>query len=390
MKRHQTRFWTTARAALLAVFLTACGGGVGSGGTGTFTYGPVTGFGSVIVSGIRFDDSQARVEDDTGSGRGREALKLGMVVAVESDAVAATASGRQATAATVRFGSVLVGPVTSIDVAGGSLVAVGQTVKLTSITVFDDSLGGPSAVQAGRLIEVHGFVDAATQSIIATRVESADATVASYKVRGAVTELDTAAKTLRIGADVFNYAAATDVPSDLANSKLVTVRLKKAQAAGRWDVISFGTVRLSQPQGERDQADIRGVVTSLTSSARFVLNDTAIDASKASFPDGTAGLVVGARAKAEGKFDGGTLIADKVEIDSDSKIIGDGIDLRGAIESVDAAAKTFKLRGSTVYYGGSVRFDKGSEADLKVGREVRVKGVLSTDRTRVEATRIEF
>ena len=53
---------------LLAAFalLTGCGGGGGvdSGGTGvtpSVSAGPITGFGSVIVAGVRFDDSTATV-----------------------------------------------------------------------------------------------------------------------------------------------------------------------------------------------------------------------------------------------------------------------------------------------------------------------------------------
>jgi hypothetical protein len=75
----------TRREGLLALIggvaaLSGCGGGggdvgvgtgtgvasVGSGGTGSFSSGAITGFGSIIVNGVRFDDSQARVTDDDG------------------------------------------------------------------------------------------------------------------------------------------------------------------------------------------------------------------------------------------------------------------------------------------------------------------------------------
>jgi hypothetical protein len=51
---------------------------------------------------------------------------------------------------------------------------------------------------------------------------------------------------------------------------------------------------------------------------------------------------------------------------------------------------TFALRGVTVWYGGTVSYPNGTVADLAIGKKVDVYGVLSTDRTRLEATRIVF
>ena len=76
-------------AAGLSVLLAACGGGgggdiagVGTGGTGTISstvsVGPISGFGSIIVAGVRFDDTTATVTDEDGTVRSRDDLKLGM------------------------------------------------------------------------------------------------------------------------------------------------------------------------------------------------------------------------------------------------------------------------------------------------------------------------
>ncbi len=372
------------------VVLVGCGGGVGTGGTGTYTYGPINGFGSIIVGGVRFDDSTARVEDDGGSGRSAGDLKLGMTVAVESDAITAGTSGAQATASVVRYGSVLVAPVTSIDSVASSLVALGQTVQVTSTTVIDDSLGSLAALQVGRVIEVHGLVDTAGQRIVATRLEAAPAND-TFKVRGAVAALDATAKTFRLGAATFNYGNAATAPNALVNGQLVTVRVAAAPVAGAYVVSSFGGGVSSKPDGDRDGASVRGVVTAFTSLSNFRVNDTAVDATGAAFPDGSAGVVAGARVKVEGRFSGGKLLANKVEVDSEAKIQGEGIDLRGTIESLSAGDKTFRLRGSTVFYGmPGIRYDDGSEADLTTGRKVEVKGVLSSDGKRVEAQRIKI
>ena len=60
------------------------------------------------------------------------------------------------------------------------------------------------------------------------------------------------------------------------------------------------------------------------------------------------------------------------------------------MSNLNTVAKTFALRGVTVWYGGTVEYRDGSEATLANGRRVEVKGVLSTDRTRLEARRVEF
>ena len=74
-------------AAGLAMLVVACGGGVGSGGTGGFASGPISGFGSVIVNGVRFDDTFATVVDGDGTTRTRDDLRLGMTVDIDSGAI---------------------------------------------------------------------------------------------------------------------------------------------------------------------------------------------------------------------------------------------------------------------------------------------------------------
>jgi hypothetical protein len=73
----------------VALMLTACGGGgndaAPSNGANTelVSEGVISGFGSVIVNGVRFDDSKAKVEDEDeeeNSARSKDDLRLGMVV----------------------------------------------------------------------------------------------------------------------------------------------------------------------------------------------------------------------------------------------------------------------------------------------------------------------
>ncbi len=393
----QRRSFLLAAPGLITMIsgLGGCGGGVGTGGTGdlssNYTYGQISGFGSVIVNGVRYDDSAAQVLDDRGVSRSRDELRLGMTVSIDSDAITQGTTGPQAKAGVVRFGTVLEAPISSIDMAGSQFVALGQTVRVQTTTVFDDSLAsGIAALSVGMPVEVHGYVDSTSQSIIATRIEGFTP-AGVFKARGVVTSLDAAARSLHIGSADFDYSAATDVPASLAVGQLITVYVQSVPGtSGRWLVSRFNSASISSPSGDHDSADVRGVVTAFTDTTNFVVNDVRVDARSASFPDGT-GFGLGSRVKVEGRVESGVLIASEVEIDSDDDVRDEGIELHGQIESVDAASLTFRLRGSTVFYGASsVEFEDGTAADIAVGREVEVKGKLSADGTQVVAEKIEF
>jgi hypothetical protein len=119
-----------ACATLAAALLHACGGGVEGQGTGSvssYSEGPISGFGSIIVNGVHFDESQAAISDDDGNLLSAADLKLGMTVRIDGGAIDRTLG--TAVADAVRVGSDLIGPVSANDVVGGRLTMLGQTVR---------------------------------------------------------------------------------------------------------------------------------------------------------------------------------------------------------------------------------------------------------------------
>ena len=378
---------TFCRLCLLTLLLAACGGGVETGGTGptggSYVEGPITGFGSIIVGGVRFDDSTAVVEDN-GSGSSRDNLRLGMRVEVESGAIADDGSGgRVATATRVRFASDLIGPVTAADPRGAQIGVIGQAVRITAATVVDGAPGGAASLAVGDIVEVHGFP--AIDGYVATRIERRSNAPAAFRVRGLVSDL--APPTLRIGSQTFDLTA-TGVPAGLASGQFVRMTVGTAQVAGRWRVTAI-TVE-SRRVEDRDEAEVEGLITAFTSTARFTVNGIDVDASAARFEDGPNGVVLGARVKVRGRSVGGTLIAATVDLRSDDDAFNEGVDLREVITDLNAGAQTFRVRGITVFYGNGPEFRNGNVDDLANGRRVRVRGFLSSDRTRAIATRIEF
>src|SRR5262245_11798717 len=149
-----------ARVALIGILLVlgACGGGSnngqlgGSEGTG-LARGAITGFGSIFVNGVEFSTTGATFTIDGSPGTESE-LHVGDVVTIEGTI---NSNGRTGTATRVSFDDEVEGPVSSLDVAGGSFVVLGQTVRVDGGTSFDSGLGGLAALAVGDVVEVSGF-----------------------------------------------------------------------------------------------------------------------------------------------------------------------------------------------------------------------------------------
>ena len=385
-------------ASVLAFTLVACGGGGGDAGpaslgnspvSASYTEGTLTGFGSIIVNGVRFDESSASVSDDAGQAQSSSALKLGMRLEVDS----ASVSGGAAKATAVRFGSALVGPVSAKDAAAQTVTVLGQTVDISATTVFDATLsGGLSAISTGAVLEIHGLTNAATGHLLATRVESESGATA-FKLRGVVAALNTSAKTFAIGGAVIDYSgiAAANLPATLANGVTLRVLLSTTpNASAQWVATALGQgARKGGP--DKAQALLRGSISAFTSSTSFSVNGLAVDASGARFSDGSAGLGLGVQVEVAGTLTNGVLVASAVELEAAHQ--GDDsrrFELHGAITALDTTAKTFTLRGVNVSYAGTVSFSHGTAADLALGKKVAVKGGIGSTRTLVQATAIDF
>jgi Domain of unknown function (DUF5666) len=455
-------------AGILMVFavlaVVACGGGgssvasVGSGGTGTvgtvntFNIGTITGFGSVFVNGVRFDDSSASVNDEDGA-RSLNDLRLGMVVRVQGSV---NASG-SATASSFAFDSELLGPVRSINTGSKTLVILGQTVVVDTNTVFDSSLpSGFSSLQATQTIEVHGYLNPSANTLQATFVELKN-NPNRYKLSGTVTNLQSISKTFQIGQETINFTgtSTTDIPAGVANGQLIKVRLTPSTSNSGGE-LQAGSLRSgsSNLPSNNDRTNIEGLVSAVTSATQFSVDGVQIDARNASFTNGSVGLVVGARVEVKGALVSGTLVATEIKLKqsnsgsggssgsgssgggssasggSDTTTTGGNtssggstsgggtsgggtsgggtnggnstngststdvssteIELRGPISNLNPNSKTFVVRGVVVSFGGTVQYDGGSQANLINGATVQVKGQTSITSSTITATRLKF
>ena len=384
---------TFGRTLLMCLFLVACGGGVESGGTGgnasaSYVSGPITGFGSVVVGGVRFDDTTAAVTDAEGDSRSRDDLKLGMTITVRGTPIAGDGSSA---ATSIVVGSAIIGPVSAIDSGAATLTVLGQPVDVFSTTVFDESLGGAlAALSVGDVVEVYALLDTATQRYRATRIERKKVALV-YQLRGVVTTLNTSTRSFAVGSQRISYDALSggDVPVGLENGSIVRVVLRIVPVAGVREALRL-RLGVTAPR-DFDEVRIEGLISAFESSAVFSVDGVPVDAARASFPDGTAGLAKGVRVALRGVVNNGVLSATRVQIKSPSQVENEGFELRGLITGLDTTALRFTLRGVSVDYSGPVEYRNGTQADLLFPNiEVEVEGRLSSDGTRLVATQIEF
>jgi len=391
------RTWAGLWATALATALLACGGGVESGGgSGApvvgFSQGPITGFGSIVVNGIHYDETAAKVLAEDGSTRTAADLKLGMTVEIDSgevDRVAGTA-----VATTVRVHSELLGPVSASDLAAGTLTVLGETVQVTASTVFDSRLtGGQVAVAVGSLVEVYALYDPVANVYAARRIEPVSAAT-RYKVRGPVSALDTGAKTFRIGSASFLYGTA---PAGLADGQQVSVQVQTSRdAQGRWVVGALGETERQLDDGT--EVELEGVISSYVSISNFQVGGQAANASGASVSPAGATLAAGVRVEVHGRVSGGVLQVTEVEVKQAEDGGGSGDDggglsykAEGKITALDTTAKTFVVTTSDGVHATAFSYANyaGSNvSQLALNKKVEVKGTLAADGITINVTEI--
>lgn len=380
--------------ALLPAALAACGGGgADSAGAGSAPVaaketanGPVTGFGSLIVEGMRYDDSAATVIIDidptapqTGAASG---IALGMQVEV-----AATGS----TAETITVSAAVIGRIQSVG--NDSFVAAGQTIAVSTDPAAPTYFEGASGIidlAVGNFVEVHGSRDAAGV-IVASRVELKDPRSAQIvRVVGTVGGLDPAGKTFTIGGLLVAYDDNTRIApagQALADGQLVVVFSNTAVAGSR---LQAKAIRVTRRQAEDGSAmRIGGLIRGLDFTAKsFVLDGFQVNGAGATYVGGTsADLANGRRIRVIGSFEAGKVVAREIRFRRHQE--GDHeVGLTGAITDFVTTA-SFRIRGVPVDSSASgVVFVGGTAGNLGEGVVVRVDG--DVDGNVVKAARIEF
>ena len=362
----------TRRIAFALCALTVLGscGGVDSGGTGAPTEslasGPVSGLGSVIVNGVRFDDSTAVIVDQDGNPLNADQLQVGMTIRIDAAAVGSANGVQTASALTIRRVSEIVGPVDSISVAGMAITVLGQSVRVTAATWFDPSLiGGVSVLAAGQVVEVWAQYNARTNEYVATRI-APHGNSTSFELRGPLTSIGPAPGNFTVGGLTISAAsiAAGSLPV-LNLGDFVRVSLAITPVNGVWT--ASGVTPGNTPLPDRSDVRLAGRISSFTSVAQFVVNGQTVDASGAVFSGGAAGVTLGARVAAVGSSSHGVLEAAVVTLLGDETLANSPFELHGAITSLNAAVGTLEVRGVTINYSSASRVFRRQHRGLGFG-----------------------
>ncbi len=363
---------------LLASALSACGGGGGGDSTVTpppppppptggiirtgIAAGPISTFGSVVVNGVRYDTSSATFTINGSPGTESD-LRVGDVVVISGTL---DEDGTTGTADEVTFEDAVTGPVDSVDLPGSSLVVLGQTVRVSPDTSFDDSFSPASldGVTVGQIVEVSGQFDA-NGDIAATRLEPKPAGT-QFEVHGNVAMLDAANQEFMLGTLVVDYSMATldNFPGGQI-SEGDFVEAKGAALGGAGELLAT-SVEFESPFPdvvEDDFAEIEGFITRFVDATDFDVAGFPVTTNAQTVYEGgtEADLGLNIKVEVEGVINGsGVLVADKVDIRRAKAVRATAL-----IDSVDAANSSVVLLGITVKTDDLTRFEDKSSADVE-------------------------
>jgi hypothetical protein len=380
------------RAGLLLAMLGGCGGGVDSGGTGgaaVYASGPINGFGSIIVNGVRFDDSSPglTVSDDDGGSRNKSELKLGMVVEVRGSAIATDASGASSsTASSITVGSEIVGPIGSISLGTSSFVVLGRTIDVQPTTTVFADVGGLAGLASNDIVEVYGLYNAAGDRFTATRIERKSGPVSTYRIRGPISGLVAGTPRFSIGSELIDYSAlGSGLPANFINTAVVRVRVSATQQVpGVWNATQLRD-GVSRPD-DGQHSKLEGLIDDYT-AAGFSIGGVPVTtgAGVTIAPPGSP-LADGTRVEVEGTFANGVLAASRIEVEDFSG--KPEFEFRGTVEAFTPNIVTLH-GGISVGYDGNTQFKDIPPGGLALGAKVEIKARLESG-TQLVANEIKF
>jgi hypothetical protein len=295
----------------------------------------------------------------------------------------------------VTFDDAVEGPVQSVDVAGGTIVVLGQTVHVDGGTSFDNSSANCrlESLTPGTVIEVSGFRTSASE-IRATRIECR-AAGQEFEVTGIVRNLDTNQRRFQVADLVVDYSQAQlqDFPAGQpANGQ--NVEVKGTTFAGGMLTATRVQFKDASIQGNTgDRVELEGLVTRFASTADFDVSGQRVSTSGGTnFQNCGATLAVNSFVEVEGTLSAGVINASKVECKA-----GTNLRVTATVDSINVAGNSLTVIGIPITVSANTRFEDQSNADvspfrlsdLRVGDFVEVRGGPGTAPNSIAAELLE-
>ena len=339
---------------------------------GAVVVGPITGFGSVVVSGVRFDVAGARLATEDRASVAQGDLRLGMLVEVQGRM---EADGITGVAASVRAFGEIRAPIESIDVATGLLRIGGVAVQVDAATVLDP-FAGLSALRVGDYVEVYGIAGAAGEALFAFRLAAVPRPAAGglpFKTRGVVTALDAGARRFRIGSLTISYAGISTTAGPVTEGQVLVVESAQLPTSG---AVEAASLTVEAPFGfTRDIATkVEGPIGAFRSVSDFKVSGVRVDASSASLaPDVAGRLRNGLKVVATGFWMDQRVVAQSVVVEETGQ--GARFEYTGVVGNFLAPA-SFDLAGQRFTLPERVQFVPGNRGlqDLRNGVRAEVRG----------------
>jgi Domain of unknown function (DUF5666) len=383
-----------AMLCIVAGVLVACGGGTnvasspGTGGTGITATGPVAGFGSVIVNGTRFDDTNARVQID-GDTLWPSNLRLGMVANVTgvksyAPVTATSIVTATGTANTIEVWSIAQGSVTNV-VSPDKFTVAGMAMVTDAGTVLDGAMS---------------VNDLTSQSVVKVWGQPTTSDFNQWSVTR-LQVLGAAADTVSTGKVVLNGTTPTLHGVVLANSPVKLLDGMLVRAVGSLSSSPTGSTltvsRISAlPGATSGYAEVQGVVTSvvlgtgtttISKVTRFNIGTIVVDISNATLSPAGANIAQGSRIEVEGTWNAGVLVATKAEVKSTAQI--QEVEIEGKIDQFTSVSN-FIVRGQRCDASGLTKVGNGTLGSLTVGKRVQLHGVKNGDVVKVTELEIKL
>lgn len=413
-------------------FLAACGGGGGDqsnddtavrwstnpAGAATFSgvsaayQGAISGLGSIVVNGVRFETTDAVVNDsddfstryDSSTSTFNSPLALGMTVALFGDVDDAQNLGR---AARIRVVGGVRGAMGAVDTTALTLTLPTQTIQLSAATTYGGTSDGTStgsavtnltqlaALRNNPLLTVYGLPQSDGR-FLATRVvvTHAAAHAMDVAVRGTITAMSGSSYTVKTDANnsiTVNCSSCTIQPS--GNTPVVgdAVRVLATDihqwtsptlTASRLQLVNASYLtRFEGSPSAASYAKIKGVA--VADGSRWRVGGVEVSG---------VTLTAGTFYEVKGAWSGGVLAATRVEAEGTRSFTDSANsnrtyrnELYGAVSNL--SGRRFTVQGVNVD-ASSADFPDGSWASLSTGAFVEVKG--NYDNGTLVATKVDI
>jgi len=361
--------------------LAGCGGDDDSAASTQTSIGTISGLGSVIVNGVRFDDANASVNMDDATGS-REQLRVGMVVRVRGR-IHGDGTG---VAESIQYNDCVQGPITAMNQVRNTVTVLGQTVQLDEETVFDGvALRDMNGFAVGDQVEVSCLPDPANNQFRATRMEFKERFqngISELEVNDVVANLDKVG-TFTINGLTVNFAGVADGnrPKNLKNGMTVEASGKNfANGVLTADRLrDRDRDRISYPDG--DGIEVEGYVADFVSIASdFKVSGQTVNAANAVIKNGTASDIRnGLKVEAEGTVSNGVLVASVLVIKQQANVR-----VEAGLQAVDATLGTVTLLGRSIKVNADTDLRDGA-ANPDQPTEITLGALNPADRLEVKA-----